>query len=196
MNLEYFPGAADQRTLILFHGTNGTTEEMIDFGKRLSPKSPLLAVGTDHQTSMGTQYFAQTWTEQPDATEIERALNELVAELKSITIAHQTLAEAVGVGYSNGASFLLGGIYAQVLPFHRHLLFHPLPVPTSAAETLLTDRVWLSHGQREPHPTMAQFHMMVSSLWERKADVTSLISGGSHMIAPAEVNAAVQWLSN
>lgn len=194
--IETAPGANTAPPVLLLQGTGGTNTEMLNFGRRLAPQSPLVTIAGRSGVGAQRQYFQQTAAGPIDSDRVTAEAIWLSATVKNICAHHHwDIDRLITVGYSNGAAMAAYGIRTGILPGQRALLFHPLWLPVSQNVQRKNYRAWLSAGQRDPLVSVATVAQVAADCEKSGVATTLFQTGGSHMLTPQEVLAAKEWLS-
>lgn len=194
--IETAPGANTEPPVLLLQGTGGTNTEMLNFGRRLAPQSPLITIAGRSGEGAQRQYFRQTAAGPVDANQVAEEAQWLGASVKKICEHHHWDSDRlITVGYSNGAAMAAYGIQTGILPGQRALLFHPLWLPVAQNVQRPNYRAWLSAGQRDPLVAVATVEKVAAACAKSGIATTLFQTGGSHMLTPQEVLAAKEWLS-
>ncbi|WP_143461429.1 alpha/beta hydrolase [Levilactobacillus enshiensis] len=194
--IETAPGANTAPPLLLLQGTGGTNEEMLTFGRRLAPQSPLITIAGRIGVGAQRQYFQQTASQAANPKQISREAAWLGATVEQICQRHRwSLDDLVVVGYSNGATMAAYGVQMGLLPGQIAILFHPLRVAVPMAIKRPGYRVWLSAGQHDPLVRVATVQQVAADCERAGMTTTVEVTGGTHQLTPQEVMAAHNWLA-
>jgi len=194
--IETMPGANTAAPLLLLQGTGGTNQEMLTFGRRLAPQSPLITIAGRQGVGAQRQYYSQTAAGPVNPAQIAEEANWLGEQVQQVCQEHRWDAERlVVVGYSNGAAMAAYGVLTGQIPGQAALLFHPLQLPVALPVQRPGYRAWLSAGEHDPLVTVATVKKVLKSFDEIQAKTTMEITGGTHQLTPHEVLAAQTWLT-
>jgi len=194
--IETAPGANTEPPVLLLQGTGGTNTEMLNFGRRLAPQSPLITIAGRSGVGAQRQYFQQTAAGPVDPQQLMTESTWLCEKIKIICAHHHwDVNQLITVGYSNGAAMAAYAIRTGILPGKRALLFHPLWLAVPQNKQLTNYQIWLSAGQRDPLVSVATVEQVAADCRKSGATTTIYQTGGSHMLTPQEVLAAKEWLS-
>lgn len=193
--IETAPGANTAPPVLLLQGTGGTNEEMLTFGRRLAPQSPLITIGGRLGEGAQRQYFQQTAAGPVDPQQVAHESDWLGASIRQVCQNHRwEVDQLITVGYSNGAAMAAYGLRTGDLPGTTAVLFHPLWLAAPQIVSRPKLNIWLSAGQRDPLVSVATVQQVAADCRRTKAAVTLYQTGGSHMLTPQEVSAAKAWL--
>ncbi len=102
----------------------------------------------------------------------------------------------VAVGFSNGANIAVGLLLGHPSLLRAAVLLSPmLPYDPGPPPDLAGTAVFLGAGQADPIAPADQVERLAELLRAGGADVQLHWEPGGHAIAPAEVDAAREWLS-
>ncbi|AYM02486.1 alpha/beta hydrolase [Levilactobacillus yiduensis] len=193
--IETMPGANTAPPLLLLQGTGGTNREMLNFGRRLAPQSPLITIGGRQGQGQQRQYYSQTAAGPVNPQQIATEADWLGQQAQAICQEnHWDSNRLVVVGYSNGAAMAAYGVQTGQLPGQAALLFHPLLLPVAQPAARPGYHAWLSAGAHDPLVTVATVKKVLANLAAIGVATTLEETGGTHQLTPQEVLAAQQWL--
>lgn len=194
--IETMPGANTAPPLLLLQGTGGTNQEMLTFGRRLAPQSPLITIGGRQGQGRQRQYYAQTAAGPVNPQQIATEAEWLGQQAQAICREHRWDSDRlVVVGYSNGAAMAAYGVQTGQLPGQAAVLFHPLLLPVAQPKPRPGYHAWLSAGAHDPLVTVATVKKVLANLTTIGVETTLEETGGTHQLTPHEVLAAQQWLA-
>ncbi|WP_235805903.1 alpha/beta hydrolase [Levilactobacillus koreensis] len=194
--VETAPGANTAPPLLLLQGTGGTNEEMLTFGRRLAPQSPLITIAGRIGVGAQRQYFQQTASQTANPEQISQEAAWLGMTVEQVCQQHRWSSDdLIVVGYSNGAAMAAYGVQMGLLPGQAAILFHPLRVATPMAVDRPGYRVWLSAGQHDPLVQVATVQQVAADCERAGMTTTVEVTGGTHQLTPQEVMAAHNWLA-
>ncbi|GEO69760.1 alpha/beta hydrolase [Levilactobacillus acidifarinae] len=194
--IETMPGANTAPPLLLLQGTGGTSREILEFGRRLAPQSPLLTIAGRQGVGAQRQYYTQTASSPAQPAQVDQETRWVAAQARRVCREnHWDVSQLVTVGYSNGAALGAYGIRTGLLPGRVALLFHPLWLDVAQPVTDARREVWLSAGQRDPLVSVATVQKIATACQNLKIATTLEVTGGTHHLTPHEVMAAYRWLA-
>ena len=194
--IETMPGANTAAPLLLLQGTGGTNLEMLNFGRRLSPQSPLITIGGRQGVGAQRQYYSQTAAGPVNPAQIAEEAGWLGKQVQQVCQEHRwDVQRLVVVGYSNGAAMAAYGGQTGQIPGQAALLFHPLLLPVANPVERPGYQVWLSAGQHDPLVTVATVKKVLANFDAIGTQTTLEITAGTHQLTPQEVLAAQTWLT-
>lgn len=194
--IETMPGANTAPPVLLLQGTGGTNQEMLNFGRRLAPQSPLITIAGRQGVGSQRQYFRQTASTPADPQQLETEARWLAEQVTAICRNHRWNRDhLITVGYSNGAAMAAYGLQTGCLPGATALLFHPLWVPVARPQNQQHRQVWLSAGRHDPLVSVATVQRVADACAATGMQTTVTVTGGTHHMTPGEVLQAYQWLA-
>lgn len=194
--IETMPGANTAAPVLLLQGTGGTNREMLTFGRRLAPQSPLITIVGRQGSGTQRQYYTQTAAGPVDPQQIATEAAWLGERVRQVCQEHRwDVRRLITVGYSNGAAMAAYGVQTGQIPGQAALLFHPLLLAVSTTTKRPDYRVWGSAGQLDPLVTVATVKKVLANCAAIGAQTTLEITGGTHQLTPQEVLAAQNWLT-
>lgn len=195
--IETMPGANTAPPVLLLQGTGGTNREILDFGRRLAPQSPLITVAGRHGVGANRQYFTQTAATPADSAQVACETQWVANQVRLVCQRqHWDSQRLVTVGYSNGAALGAYGVRAGILPGRLAVLFHPLWLDVPAVQPDSQREIWLSAGQRDQLVSVTTVQKLAAAFTALHMATTMKITGGTHNLTPQEVLAAHQWLAS
>ncbi|MDT6981287.1 esterase [Levilactobacillus zymae] len=195
--IETMPGANTAPPVLLLQGTGGTNREILEFGRRLAPQSPLLTIAGRQGVGAQRQYYTQTASTPAQPAQVDRELRWVVAQAQLVCREHHwDVTRLVTVGYSNGAALGAYGVRRGLLPGRLALLFHPLWLTVAQPLADPQREIWLSAGQRDPLVSPATVQKIAGACRDLGMSATVDVTGGTHQLTPQEVLAAYQWLTD
>ena len=141
------PGAP---ALFLFHGTGGDEHQFLDLGAELKPGARRIAPRGDGSEGGALRYFRRFAEGQFDMADLGRATGKMGAFVRE-RLAAERPAEAIGLGYSNGANILAAVLFESPELFDTAVLWHPMiPFAPRPQPGLAGKRILITAGRRDP----------------------------------------------
>jgi phospholipase/carboxylesterase len=186
------PGAP---LLVLFHGTGGDENDLIDLGRQLMPGAHMIAPRGDVSEGGALRYFKRTSEGVYDVTDFARA----TAKMSSFIAEHveRLHPSTVAVlGYSNGANILASVLFDGAARIDRAVLMHPLiPFVPAPQPALAGKLVLITAGRRDPIAPAALTEKLASFFVAQGATTSVEWHDGGHEIRQNELAAAQRFLS-
>ena len=184
----------DAVPLLLLHGTGGNENDLIEFGRRIAPTSPLLAPRGKVLENGMPRFFRRFAEGVFDEEDIRRRAAEL-ADFVAAARARYGLAAPVALGFSNGAN-----IAAAVLLLHPEalagaiLLRAMVSLAAPPREDLTAKPVLMISGQFDPIIPAENALRLAAMLKERGADVGHETLPAGHGLSQQDIDIASDWL--
>ncbi|WP_312653711.1 alpha/beta hydrolase [Proteiniclasticum sp.] len=192
---KFIKGNKKDRTLILFHGTGGTEEDLIPLAGMIDPDASILSLRGNVSENGMNRFFRRLSEGIFDEEDIRARAKEIVTFLDETVdeygIDRKSL---VGIGYSNGANIIAAMHYLYGDTFTRSILFHPM-VPLKAAEKidLSSVSIFIGAGENDPIVPIENTMKLEDFLSSNGADVTMKKYNKGHSLTIEEVNDATTW---
>jgi len=191
----FTPEAPDGRTIVLFHGTGGSETDLMPLAHRAAPSATLLGL-RGRATEDGTRRWFRGLTPTLfDQKDIRFEAQAMAAFMEEVQLAYGIASDRfVGLGYSNGASFLAATMLLQPdLPIRRAILLRPVPVLDTVPDADLTgNEVLILAGERDAYRGRSED--LATILRDAGATVTLEVLPGGHEIGPRDAEAIAGWL--
>lgn len=190
----YVKGTAP-RTLVLFHGTGGTEEDLISIGKMLDPEAHILSLRGEVSENGMNRFFKRLaegiFDEEDLKIRAERIVTE-IGELRSRYGLEETTLHSAG--YSNGANIIAGMLYLYGGIFEKSVLFHPMvPLKSEPENSLENSEVFIGAGLNDPIVPYDNTTRLMQELTEHGAFVTMKTYEMGHRLTLNEVDDAKEW---
>ncbi len=188
-------GIAGAPLFLTFHGTGGNEGQFHGFAEQLKPGAHICSPRGDVSEHGALRYFRRTGEgvyDMDDLAARTAAMAGFIGSEKKKTGA----ADAIGLGYSNGANILASVALAQADLVDTLILMHPLiPWEPKAQPGLKGRRILITAGERDPICPAPLTQALVDYLKAQGADVTVHWHPGGHEIAQSEVDAIAQFIA-
>lgn len=197
INANYFfeKGEDNEHPILMLHGTGGTEKDLVPLARLVNPNATLLGIRGRLVENGQTRYFNHTPTGGFDLESLSSETDwlleqlDLLAKEKDIDVAKLTV-----LGYSNGANVVIYAMLEKYVQLKNALLFHPMALKESPKIPRLPEnKVWLSHGDRDPIVSADNFEFLVGEINAAGMDYTIFNHQQSHNINRDEMVAAKQW---
>jgi phospholipase/carboxylesterase len=194
---KFVEGDAHAPVLLLLHGTGGGPDDLVGLARELSPESALLAPAgpvSEHGAPRWFRRLAEGVFDYEDVVARAGQLADFVVKAReSYGLTDRRL---VAVGFSNGANIAAALTLLHPDVVREAALFASMmPLPEPPALDLTGTRVFLSNGHRDPMAPLDSNDLLVASLREHSAEVTTHRHPGGHQITLDGVEAAKVWLA-
>lgn len=189
------PGAVNEPTFILLHGTGGNETDLLQIGQAINPQAALLGIKGNILEQGMPRFFkrlAEGLFDEEDlrfrTTELFDFINEAAATY------HFDVANSFIIGYSNGAN--IGGslllTYGDV--FAGAMLLHPMvPMRKSNYPALTNTPIFISAGRNDNMCAPAETDELIAIFEASDSDVTGFWHDFGHRLIADEINEAKKW---
>jgi predicted esterase len=187
--------SAEERTLLLLHGTGGNEDDLIPLGQELLPGAAILSPRGKTLEQGMPRFFRRLAEGVFDIEDLQIRTAELAAfVLNSAKTYNFDADKVVAVGYSNGANIAASLLFTEPKVLNAAVLFHAmLPFLPDPLPNLLGKPIFLTAGQSDPIVAPENVEALASLLTDSGADVTFYQTDGGHELSGEEFVAARQW---
>lgn len=188
--------SAGSPPLLLLHGTGGDENDLLGFGKMISPGSALLSPRgrvLEHGMLRFFRRLAEGVFDEADVRRRALELGEFVAEARK----QYGIAAPVAVGFSNGANIAAALLLLRPDVLSGAILLRamvPLSDPPSAR--LDGKPVLLLSGQTDPIVPASNSARLAALLSQAGASVSHNILPAGHQLSQADVTLARNWIGS
>ncbi|QPH54552.1 alpha/beta hydrolase [Pontivivens ytuae] len=193
VHLHRAPSEEGAPTLVLFHGTGGSKEDIAGLGQHLAPKAGLLAMDGDVSEFGARRFFRRTGEGVYDMEDLALRTAAMGRFLDG-ALAQYAVEQPIGLGYSNGANILANLMISGWAGVKRAVLMHPLIPFAPDWPDLSGVSVLVTAGERDPICPPALTRQLVEGLRGAGAEVAEHWHPGGHEITQDEVEAVRGWL--
>ncbi|MFN2542140.1 MAG: alpha/beta hydrolase [Chthoniobacterales bacterium] len=192
----FVPGTS-HRTLLLFHGTGGDENDLLELGHALDPEAALLSPRGQVLEQGAPRFFRRLAEGVFDQADIVTRANELRQFVAAAVNEYKIdTRELIAVGYSNGANMAAAMLLLGVAQFQRAILFRAMvPLSNIDVPALAGSRVLISAGRLDPVATPPIAERLAQLLNSAGADVTLRFQAAGHSLTPSDIDEAREWLA-
>lgn len=151
---KYLPasGSPPAETLLLFHGTGGDEESMIQIGQMVSQDAGLLSPRGKVLENGMPRFFRRLSEGVFDQEDLKLRTKELAVFINSASNEYGfDLSNLSALGYSNGANIISSLILTYPGLFKKAVLFHPMiPFIPDSMPDLSGTRILITAGTNDP----------------------------------------------
>ena len=189
--------SAEERTLLMLHGTGGDENSLIPLGQALLPGAAILSPCGRIQEGGSARFFRRFSEGVFDLDNLTEEAAALAAFVAASAIAHGfDPAKVVAIGFSNGAN--IG---------HSLMALHPNTISAGVfirAMTTFPDwepaglqgrRALISSGRTDPLVPVEDANFLAEQLRQGGADVVHHWVDAGHDLTRGELSVIVDWLS-
>lgn len=184
-----------EKTLVLFHGTGGTEEDLIPIGKRIDPEANILSLrGTVNEHGMN-RFFKRLEEGIFDEDDIQIRAEEIIKFLETVSKEYEfSLDHLTGIGYSNGANIIAALYYLYGNKFSKAILFHAMvPLKETPTTSLENTQIFMGAGENDPIVPYKNTQRLAKQFRTMKSEVTVHTYSNGHSLTADEVNDAAIW---
>ena len=190
-------GTADERTVLLLHGTGGTQSDLLELGANVAPGLRLLGVRGQVLEAGMPRFFRRLREGVFDEADIIRRAADLAAFIPEAAVAYGfDPTKVVALGHSNGAN-----IAAALMLLHPGalsggaLLRTMVPLVPATLPSLRGTRVLMAEGEVDPIIPRENAERLAAMLTSAGADVTLHWEPTGHGLTQADVAVTKKWLA-
>lgn len=190
----YLEGKAP-RTLVLFHGTGGTEEDLLSIGKMVDPDAHILSFRGEVNENGMNRFFKRLAEGVFDEEDLKERAEVIRKELEKLLSKYNlTDTEVHSLGYSNGANIIAGMLYLHGDLFQKSILFHPMvPLKDGPEKPLEKAEVFIGAGVNDPIVPYDNTVSLMEDLTRKGAFVTMKTYDMGHRLTISEVEDAKEW---
>ncbi|MGF7047587.1 phospholipase/carboxylesterase [Paenibacillus sp. DS2015] len=182
-------------TLVLFHGTGGTEEDLLSIGDMISPTSSILSLRGNVLENGMPRFFRRLAEGVFDLEDLVVRTKEVYAFLdkaaEKYSIDRQNM---VAVGYSNGANIAGSLLFHYEDAFKGAILHHPMvPLRDKELPDLTGIPVFIGAGRNDPICPAKESEDLVALLTGAGAVMHLHWENYGHQLSRTEIEAATEW---
>lgn len=174
-----------ENTLILFHGTGGSMDDLIPIAKFIDQNANILTVEGHIFEGPHKRYFKRFASGMLDEVSLEKESNHIYKMLTDWSQKyHFNLKNVTLIGYSNGANLIASIIYLYPNVFENVILFSAmLPYQSKKPLDIITTNVFLSAGTMDNMIPYIESKKFIDVLKDYQAPLTLSIKNQGHQIS-------------
>lgn len=184
------------RTLLLLHGTGGSEEDVLPFGRRIDADAALLSPRGKVLENGAARFFRRFAEGVFDEEDVVRRAQELARFVDAAAIEYQIdTAELIAIGYSNGANVAAAMLLLGVAKFSRAILLRAMmPLSSPDVPSLAGKRVLISVGRADQIVPATEGQRLGDVLRSVGAEVVIETQDAGHNLVLNDIAAARVWL--
>lgn len=192
---EFVPGSSN-RTLLLLHGTGGNERDLIPLGRELDPTAALLSPRGKVLENGMPRFFRRLAEGVFDLEDLQKRTHELADFVARAADRYDIdNRNIIAVGYSNGANIAASILLLRPETFAGAILFRAMvPLERDNLPKLANIHVWIGAGNHDPIIPTSETQRLVNLLRTAGADVTVRSLNAGHVLTPADISLARDWL--
>jgi predicted esterase len=193
-----FVQATSDRTLILFHGTGGNEDSLLDIGHELDPHANLLSPRGKVLENGMPRFFRRLREgiidEQDIAIQSQDLSNFIAEACKEYSLNTEKLC---AVGYSNGANIAASILLLHPKSFtHAVLLRSMLPLTPVTPPNLIDHHILMLSGEHDTMVKQSQVTDLQAIFISAGADTVLTWRPTGHSLDMGDIFATKEWVQN
>ena len=195
MMIHYYQKGTAPRTLVLFHGTGGTEEDLVSIGHMLDPEAHILSLRGEVNENGMNRFFKRLAEGVFDEEDLTMRAKQILKEIEELLARYELRETALhSAGYSNGANMIAGILYLYGDVFQKSVLFHPMvPLKSGPAASLDMAEIFIGAGLNDPIVPYDNTTQLMQELTQQGAFVTMKTYEIGHRLTLEEVEDAKEW---
>lgn len=195
MMIHYYQKGTVPRTLVLFHGTGGTEEDLVSIGHMLDPEAHILSLRGEVNENGMNRFFKRLAEGVFDEEDLTMRAKQILKEIEELLARYELRETALhSAGYSNGANMIAGMLYLYGDVFQKSVLFHPMvPLKSGPAASLDMAEIFIGAGLNDPIVPYDNTTQLMQELTQQGAFVTMKTYEMGHRLTLEEVEDAKEW---
>ena len=195
MMIHYYQKGTAPRTLVLFHGTGGTVEDLVSIGHMLDPEAHILSLRGEVNENGMNRFFKRLAEGVFDEEDPTMRAKQILKEIEELLARYELRETALhSAGYSNGANMIAGMLYLYGDVFQKSVLFHPMvPLKSGPAASLDMAEIFIGAGLNDPIVPYDNTTQLMQELTQQGAFVTMKTYEMGHRLTLEEVEDAKEW---
>ncbi|MED4754759.1 alpha/beta hydrolase [Brevibacillus choshinensis] len=182
-------------TLVLFHGTGGTEQDLLPLAKLVSPDSSILSLRGNVLENGMPRFFkriSEGVFDEEDLVFRTKEVNEFLNQsAKEYGFDRDNL---VAIGYSNGANIIASLLFHYQNVFRGAILHHPMiPLRGIQLPDLSDVPIFIGAGKNDPICSPRETEELQSLLRDSGAVVRVHWENNGHQLSYNEAKAAAIW---
>lgn len=180
---------ANNKTLLLLHGSGADEFDLLNLGRALDPKANLLSPRGLRKSDGANRFFKLVEQDTYDEQEVVENSSELADFLWAAAGEYGFNPDNVyAVGFSNGANaatsllLLQPDSVAGVVAFGNNKVFEKTPFAKGEPD-LKGKRVWIANGAADPYSPQARIDQLIDEFRQLGAEVKFMLHSGGHNIS-------------
>lgn len=195
MMIHYYQKGTAPRTLVLFHGTGGTEEDLVSIGHMLDPEAHILSLRGEVNENGMNRFFKRLAEGVFDEEDLTMRAKQILKEIEELLARYELRETALhSAGYSNGANMIAGMLYLYGDVFQKSVLFHPMvPLKSGPVTSLDNAEIFIGAGLNDPIVPYENTTQLMQELTQQGAFVTMKTYEMGHHLTLEEVEDAKEW---
>ncbi len=193
MRYNFLEGASS-RTLLLFHGTGGSMNDLIPLARKLDAQASIVAFEGDVEEAGMKRFFKRHSAGVFDEEDLIHRTDVLAETIKNLSNKYEfLLQETTAIGYSNGANIVLSLLLRHGGIVKSAFLHHPMPPYQEPPKPSLENvDVFVGAGQNDPMTSKKDTIRLTNHLKHCQASVHLYWHKQGHDLTENEIVAAMR----
>jgi phospholipase/carboxylesterase len=181
--------------LFLFHGTGGSTHQLIELGSQLMPHAHLIAPEGDVHEHGAPRFFKRRGEGVYDMVDLARATTKMDSFIRH-QIERVAPSSVAALGYSNGANILASVLFSHPETVGAGVMMHPLiPFEALPQPKLKGKRLLMTAGRHDPIAAEVFTTRLATYFATNGAEVSMAWHDGGHELRSEELAAVSAFLA-
>ncbi|OAB26447.1 carboxylesterase [Paenibacillus macquariensis subsp. defensor] len=192
----YKQGSDDSApTLVLFHGTGGTEQDLVPIGEMISPSSSILSIRGNVLENGMPRFFRRLAEGVFDEVDLVNRTQEVYAFLDEASEKYGIdRRNMVAIGYSNGANIAGSLLFHYEDAFKGAILHHPMvPLRNKELPDLSGIPVFIGAGRNDMMCPAQESEDLQALLVGAGSDTDLHWENNGHQLSRTEIDAAGEW---
>jgi phospholipase/carboxylesterase len=193
---KFIQGSNSKRpTFVLFHGTGGSENDLVQIAQLIDPEASILALRGDVVENGMLRFFKRLGPNVFDYEDIAQRVEAYDVFIhRACEQYHLDRQDLIALGYSNGANLIAQIILKKELSFHYAILMHPMDIDPKKSIPILQDiEILITTGVNDPIVPKDSDTKLHKRLMTLGASVELLSFSQGHQLSNAEVQAVIKW---
>lgn len=181
--------------IVSFHGTGGDELDLIPLIETVTPNTSILSLRGNIVENGMNRFFKRFDNGSFDVENIKEQVNHYNTFIedfkKNNDFSNKVM---IGLGYSNGANFLLSMLFTYPQHFSTLFCLHPMvPYIPNQKIQLINQKIFITYGEHDNYATKEQIEMLRQILYSHQAKTEYFKHPGGHEITREEVQKLKDW---
>ena len=182
-------------TLVLFHGTGGTEQDLVPIGEMISPSSSILSIRGNVLENGMPRFFRRLAEGVFDEVDLVNRTQEVYAFLDEAAEKYGIdRRNMVAIGYSNGANIAGSLLFHYEDAFKGAILHHPMvPLRNKELPDLSGIPVFIGAGRNDMMCPAQESEDLLALLVGAGSETDLHWENNGHQLSRTEIDAAGKW---
>lgn len=182
-------------TLVLFHGTGGSKEEMVSIGELIDSTANILSLDGNINEHGSKRFFKRFSLGVYDLKNLDEETLYLFNTFAELILKYQLNKEnMVLIGYSNGANFIQNYIRKFPKEFNYFIFFHSSLIENKPFPILENKHLFLANANNDPMTSLEDVEVLYSLFKHSKINIHRVLDYSAHNLTYEVIDEAKKWL--